>query len=64
MLPIAENERDPYRNSQVGVHQDLEVEVLLALIGNIQRGRQSILGQGDTVDESELVRPSLLGVLA
>lgn len=56
--------REPYRNSQVGVHQDLEVEVLLALVRDIQRGRQSILRQGDTVDESELIRPSLLEVLA
>ena len=46
------------------MHQDLEVEVLLALIRDIQRGRQCILRKSDTVDKSELIRPSLLEVLA
>ena len=46
------------------MHQDLELKVLLALIVDMQGSRQPVLRQGDTVDKTELVRPSLPELLA
>lgn len=53
-----------YLNLQVRVHQDLELEVLFALIRNLQRGRQRILGESNAVDKPKLVRPGLPKLLA
>jgi hypothetical protein len=39
------------------VQQHLELEGLLALVADVQHGLQTILAQGDAVDETELVRP-------
>lgn len=53
-----------YLHLQVRVHQDLELEVLLALIGHLQRGCQRIFGQSNAVDKPKLIRPSLPKLLA
>lgn len=54
----------PYLNPQVRVHQNLKLKVLLALIRNLQRGRQRILGERDAIDKPKLIRPSLPELLA
>lgn len=46
-----------YRNAQIGVHQHLEIKVLLALIANLQSGFQRVRGERNTVDQTELVWP-------
>lgn len=46
-----------YRNAQIGVHQHLEIKVLLALIANLQSRLQRIGGERNTVDQTELVWP-------
>lgn len=46
------------------MHQDLEFKVLLALIGDLERRPERILGQSDAVHQSKLVRPGLPELLA
>lgn len=46
------------------MHQDLEFKVLFALIGDLERGPERILGQSDAVHQSKLVRPCLPEFLA
>lgn len=53
-----------YLHTQVGVHQDLELKVLLALVGDLERGPKRVLGQRDAVHQSKLVRPHLTELLA
>lgn len=53
-----------YINVKVGVHENLEIKVLLSLIANLQRCLQSILGESDTVYQAKLKRPSLAELLA
>lgn len=52
-----------YRDAQIRVHQHLELEVLLALIANLQGGLQCILGQCNAVHQSKFVRPCLAELL-
>lgn len=53
-----------YLHAQVGVHQDLELKVLFALVGDLKRGPERVLGQCDAVHQSKLVRPHLPELLA
>lgn len=54
----------PYLDSQVRVHQDLELEIFLALICDLQRGRQRIIGKSDAVDQPKFIWPSFPELLA
>lgn len=51
-------------NAQISVQQNLEFEVLLALVLHLQGGFETLLGQGDTVHQTKLVRPRLLELFA
>lgn len=55
---------DAYINAEIGVHQNLEVEILIALVLYLQGCFQTFLAQGDTVQKAELIRPSLPEFLA
>lgn len=46
------------------MHQNLEFKVLLALIGDLERGPKRILAQSDAVHQSKLVRPCLPEIVA
>lgn len=51
-------------NTQIGMHQDLELKVLATVVLHLQRRSQSFLAQGDAVHERKLVWPRLAEVLA
>jgi hypothetical protein len=48
-----------YINVEIVVKQNLEVEILVVLVLHLQGCFQTLLGQGDTVQKTELIRPSL-----
>lgn len=54
---------EPYLNFQIGVHQNLEFKVLFSLVAHFQRSFQGIPCEGNTVHETELVRPRLAELL-
>lgn len=49
----------PYRNPQVRVHQDLELERLLALVAHAHGRLQAAGAERDAVHEAEVVGPGL-----
>lgn len=51
---------EPYLDGQVRVEQDLKVERLTALVLYVHLTFQFVLSQGDTVDQTEIIRPLLL----
>jgi len=51
-------------NIQIGMHQDLELEVLATVVLHLQRRSQSLLAQRDAVHERELMWPRLAEFLA
>lgn len=51
-------------DTQIGMHQDLELKVLATVVLHLQRRSQTLLAQRDTVHERELVWPRLAGFLA
>lgn len=55
--------RDPYLSLQVGVHQNLELEVLFSFVCNLKRGCQCVPGEGNAVDKPKLIRPRLSKLL-
>jgi hypothetical protein len=46
------------------VEEGLEVERLVALVADVQHSLQTILGQSNAVLQAEIVRPSLLHLVA
>jgi hypothetical protein len=56
--------KNTYRNSKVSVEEGLEVKGLVSLVAHVQHGLQTVLGQGDAVLQTKVVRPSLLHIVA
>lgn len=51
-------------NTQISMHQDLELKILATVVLYLQRRSQSLLAQRDAVHERELVWPRLAGFIA
>lgn len=55
---------DTHVNTQISMHQHLKIKVLGSLILHLERSPETILRKGDTVQQSELIRPCLPELLA
>lgn len=53
-----------YLDIQVGVQQHLELESFGVLVLDLQGGGEAVFGQCDTINEPELIWPSVLELLA